>query len=89
MSRVNDYHRWLSKRAKDNWLETCKLAEAAEERLSKVGPGGEAQTQAERLRIMADATFDTYSTIMLDDPGNYSAHKRTTHSRRARRRWLS
>jgi hypothetical protein len=89
MSRVNDYYAWLLKRAKDNWLASMNHADRAEERLRKLGQGGQAEVEAEHLRTMANAAYEVYATIVADDPGNYSAHKRTTHSRRARRRWLS
>ena len=89
MSRVNDYYQWVLKRAKDNWLASMHWADRAQERLNSVGPGGQAEVEAEQLRISANAAYEVYATLVADDPGNYSAHKRTTHSRRARRRWLS
>lgn len=92
MSRVNDYYYWLLKRARDAWMESDMAYMAYYNQVQAFANHTEkeaCQLKLSRMEQDKDAAYATYMTISMDDPGNYSAHKRTTHSRRARRRWLS
>lgn len=92
MSRVYDYYYWLLKRARDNWKETDMAYMAYYNQVQALGNYTEREAcepKIAQMKAFSDAAYNTYMTISMDDPGNYSAHKRTTHSRRARRRWLS
>jgi len=89
MSRLTEYHAWMEARARKDWLETLKWADDLEAKHKDATADSMEGQEVAAARRFADSAYHAYCVIGLDNPGNYSAHKRTTHSRRARRRWLS
>lgn len=91
MSRIKDYYAWVYNRAREEWRETSnnyvsyyRYVKDIENEDVKAA----CQPRLEQLKIWDDAAYHAYCFIALADPGNYSAHKRTTHSRRARKRYF-
>ena len=81
MSRIQDYHRWLNEKARQNWKDMQVVHNTALK-------GGATFDQVAMLSNMENAAYEVYCFINTNTPGDYSFGKRFKRSRRARKRAL-